>query len=106
LTAQISYWQELLRDVPETVPLPIDFPRPPVQSPVGGRQRVMIAKGATETLRALAQKELTTPFVVLLAVLKTLLVRLSGQEQVIVGTPMSHRIEPETQDLLGFFLSQ
>jgi amino acid adenylation domain-containing protein/non-ribosomal peptide synthase protein (TIGR01720 family) len=103
---QIAYWRELLKDASDLVALPIDRPRPPIQSAVGGRQRVRVAKGPTERLRALAQKEGTTPFVVLLAAVKLLLARLSGEVKILVGTPMSHRIEPETQEILGFFLSQ
>jgi amino acid adenylation domain-containing protein/non-ribosomal peptide synthase protein (TIGR01720 family) len=106
LDDQLNYWKELLKDASDLVSLPIDHPRPPVQSAVGGRQRVFIGKGPTENLRALAQKEGTTPFAVLLAVLKAHLARLSGEVKLIVGTPMSHRIEPETQNILGFFLSQ
>src|SRR5882724_8964136 len=106
LTEQLDYWRRRLSDAPDLLPLPTDRPRPAVQTPWGARRRVTLDPGLSDRLRALARRHEVTLFVALLAVFKALLARVSGQERLIVGTPLAYRQGPKLQNVLGFFLNQ
>ncbi|HVR95694.1 MAG TPA: condensation domain-containing protein, partial [Thermoanaerobaculia bacterium] len=102
----VAWWKERLADAPELLPLPTDRPRPAVQTPWGRRSPLTLSAAHSAGLRELAQREGATLFTVLLAVLKATLSRLTGEEKLILGTPSGHRIQPELQEVLGFFLNQ
>ncbi len=106
LEAQLDYWRRHLAGAPELLPLPTDRPRPPVQTPWGARRRLALSPGQSAALRSYAQQQGVTLFTAVLAVFKALLVRVSGQEKLIVGTPLAYRQGPELQNVLGFFLNQ
>ncbi|HSF43077.1 MAG TPA: amino acid adenylation domain-containing protein, partial [Thermoanaerobaculia bacterium] len=105
LAAQVSWWKERLVGAPTTLDLPADHPRPAV--PSGRGQRTPFALGAdlARDLQALSRSRGTTLFMTLLAGVQTLLSRLSGQEDVSVGTPIAGRNRLETEGLLGFFVN-
>ncbi len=106
MAEQLAFWRRQLAGAPDLLPLPTDRPRPPVQTPWGARRRLAIGKARSDAFRSFAQGEGVTLFVAGLALFKMLLVRLSGQEKLIVGTPMAYRQGPEMQGVLGFFLNQ
>jgi len=106
LEAQLDYWRRHLAGAPELLPLPTDRPRPPVQTPWGARRRLALSLGQSTALRSYARQQEVTLFTAVLAVFKALLVRVSGQEKLIVGTPLAYRQGPELQNVLGFFLNQ
>ena len=106
LAEQLDYWRRHLEGAPELLPLPTDRPRPPVQTPWGARRRLSLLPAQSEAIRTLARREEATLFVTVLAVWKALLMRLTGQEKLIVGTPMAYRQGPELAGVLGFFLNQ
>jgi amino acid adenylation domain-containing protein len=103
LEQQLKYWREQLAGVPEVLNLPTDKPRPVVLSPNGANQPISISKPLTEKLKLLSQREGVTLFMTLLAAFKTLLYRYAGQEDVVVGTPVTNRARQELESLIGFF---
>jgi amino acid adenylation domain-containing protein/non-ribosomal peptide synthase protein (TIGR01720 family) len=106
ISDHLDYWRGQLEDVPLILDLPRDRPRPAVQTPWGHRQPLVIPKAHSDAVRRLAQQEGVTLFMALLAVFKVLLFRITGQEKLIVGSPIANRNQVETEQLLGFFINQ
>ena len=104
LETQLSYWKKRLANVP-TLQLPTDRPRPAVQSFLGASHPLVLSHDLTEKLRALSRKERVTLFMVLLAAFQVLLHRLTGQEDIVVGSPIAGRTRPDIEGLIGFFLN-
>ncbi|WP_164021357.1 non-ribosomal peptide synthetase, partial [Pyxidicoccus trucidator] len=105
LAQQVSWWKQYLSGAPAHLELPTDFPRPPVLSPRGASVPVRLSRELSESLKALAQREGATPFMLLLASFQLLLSRYSGQDDVVVGTPIAGRRHAETEALIGFFVN-
>ncbi len=103
LEKQLSYWKQKLAD-PPVLELPTDRPRSAVQTFQGARQSLTLSKMLAEKLRALSQQEGVTLFMMLLAVFKILLYRYTGQDDVILGSPIAHRKQTEIEGLIGFFV--
>ncbi|NRD48556.1 non-ribosomal peptide synthase/polyketide synthase, partial [Corallococcus exiguus] len=104
LDVQLDYWRQRLADA-APLELPIDFPRPAVQSSQGGVQPLRLPLPLAEALKAFAQREAVTPFMILMAAFQVLLARYSGQEDISVGSPIAGRTHAETEDLIGFFVN-
>ena len=104
-TRQLPYWRQALEDAPAALDLPIDKPRPPVQTFNGARYRFELPAALTEAVRELARAQGVTLYVVLLAAWNLLLHRCTGQEDIVVGTTSSTRSRPETQPIIGYFLT-
>jgi condensation domain-containing protein len=98
-----TYWLGELRDAPRLLPLPTDRPRLPVQRHVGGRHELRFRRELATGVRALAASENCTVYMVLLGAFATLLYRLSGSADVVVGSPIANRTTPELMSLIGFF---
>jgi hypothetical protein len=105
LTAQIDFWKGQLGDAPALLELPSDRPRPAVQSYAGSRVPVAVAPELTARLRALCKRHDVTPFMVMLSAWGLLLSRLSGQSDVVIGTPLANRGRREVENLIGFFIN-
>ena len=104
LAKQLRYWREQLDDLP-MLRLPTDHPRPTVQSFAGGAEMAKVGPELTAALRALSQREGVTLFMLLLAAFKVLLVRYTGQEDIVVGAPVANRNRAEIEGLIGFFVN-
>jgi hypothetical protein len=102
---QLSYWKRQLKNAPAFTALPIDHPRPPVQTYWGARYPFTFRAETSESLRVLTQQENVTLFITLLTALYILLHRYTLQDDIIVGTPVIGRKPPETQKLIGLFLN-
>jgi amino acid adenylation domain-containing protein len=105
LEDQLAYWRKQLAGAPTTLALPTDYPRPAVRSYRGAKQSVDLSASLTARLRALAQGEGATLFMAVLAAFQALLARYTGQEDIVVGSPMSGRSRVETEGLVGLFLN-
>jgi amino acid adenylation domain-containing protein len=105
LAPQLDYWKKQLANAPAVIDLPTDRPRPAVQSHRGAMHSFTISREQAAAVRALAADCQTTPFVVLLTVFQILLRRYSGQNDVVVGTPIAGRNQPEVEGLIGLFLN-
>jgi amino acid adenylation domain-containing protein len=105
LAAQLAWWRRALEGAPAVLELPADRPRPAVQSHRGARLRVALPHALAEGARALARREGATPFMVMLAAFQVLLWRWSGEDDLVVGSPVAGRTRPETEGLIGFFVN-
>ena len=104
LAARLSYWTGQLAG-PAPLELPTDRPRPPVETFRGAQAAVTVPAGMTAALRGLARERNATLFMLLLAAWQTLLHRIAGQDDVIVGSPVANREQPEVRGLIGFFVN-
>ncbi|HYO64694.1 MAG TPA: MupA/Atu3671 family FMN-dependent luciferase-like monooxygenase, partial [Archangium sp.] len=104
LQAELSWWKESLADVP-ALQLPVDLPRPAVQTYRGARHSFSISRPVADALVALSRREGATLFMVLMAAWQALLSRYSGQEDFAVGTALAGRNRPEVEPLVGCFVN-
>ncbi|MCB5906084.1 amino acid adenylation domain-containing protein [Streptomyces sp. SF28] len=103
--AQAAYWQQQLAGAPALLPLPADRPRPPEQDHHGGRVSFCLDEELTAALRSVARKSGGTLFVAVLTGWSVLLARLTGQSDIVVGTPTANRGHGDTKGLIGFFVN-
>ena len=101
----MKYWVDLLGDSEFVLNMPTDHPRPPVQTYKGARHFLEVPKAIGDRLKEFGTREGATPFMVLMAAYKLLLYRWSGQQDIIVGTPLANRDKPEMERALGYFLT-
>ncbi|WP_420811521.1 amino acid adenylation domain-containing protein [Myxococcus stipitatus] len=104
LDSQLAYWRNQLASAPNLA-LPIDKPRPPVQTFNGASTSVSISGPVAKRLKALCRSEGATPFMALLATWQLLLARHSGQDDIVVGSPIAGRHRAELESLIGFFVN-
>jgi amino acid adenylation domain-containing protein len=105
LQQDLAYWKERLKGAPEVTELPTDYPRPAVQNFQGASEPLILSKSLTEPLKTLSKKQGVTLFMTLLAAFKTLLYRYSGQEDLILGSPIAGRIRGDIENLIGLFIN-
>jgi amino acid adenylation domain-containing protein len=105
LEAQAAWWRERLAGAPPLLEIPTDRPRTAAPAPSAVECPVAVPAEAAGALRALARREEATLFMAVLAAWQALLARWSGQEDVVVGTPVSGRTRVETEGLIGFFVN-
>ena len=105
LENHLTYWKQLLADAPPTLNLSTDHPRKPLRNRRGGCQTVLLPKDLTGALEALSRKAGVTFFMTLLAAFQTLLYRLTGDDDIVVGIPVAGRDRSETESLIGLFLN-
>ncbi|HEX2187560.1 MAG TPA: amino acid adenylation domain-containing protein [Longimicrobiaceae bacterium] len=103
LERQVAYWKERLRGIPALLELPTDRPRPAEQTYRGAGYQFHLPQDLSAGLQALAQREGATLFMVLLAGLSALLARYTGEDDVVVGSPIANRTRPELEELIGLF---
>jgi amino acid adenylation domain-containing protein/non-ribosomal peptide synthase protein (TIGR01720 family) len=101
----LSYWRAQLADAPPLLDLPTDHPRPAQASYRGTRYFFELPASLHKRLRALGGREGVTLFMTLLAAFQTLLWRSSGQEDIVVGTPVAGRTRVELEGLMGLFIN-
>jgi amino acid adenylation domain-containing protein len=105
LETQLNYWRKHLGEQIHVLELPTDRPRPPVQTYKGASQSLILSKTLTEQINALTKQEGVTLFMTLLAAFKTLLHQLTGQDDVVVASPVANRNHSEIEGLIGFFVN-
>lgn len=102
LESQLGYWTRQLAQHPVALSLPTDRPESTAQLFRGDVVSLALPPGLSEALRTLARNEGSTLFMVLLTAFKVLLSRYSGQDDIVVGTPIANRNQPEQERLIGF----
>jgi amino acid adenylation domain-containing protein len=105
LDGLLAYWRNQLAGELPVLDLPTDRPRTAVQSLRGERQHKLLPPALLESLKSLGKRESVTLFMTLFAAFETLLYRYTGQEELIVGTPIANRNQVETERLIGFFIN-
>ncbi len=103
LAAQVDYWKRRLDGLPPLLELPTDRPRIARGERRAGIERFGLDAAIASRVRECARRLEATPFMVLLAAFQALLVRLTGQRDIAVGTPIAHRTAPQVEPLIGFF---
>ncbi|HEV8581217.1 MAG TPA: amino acid adenylation domain-containing protein [Thermoanaerobaculia bacterium] len=105
LAGHLAFWRRHLEGAPPLLRLPSDLPGDG-EAYVGGRRAWRLDRNRSGLLAALARREGVTLFVVLLAAFQVLLHRLTGQEDLVVGSDVANRNRIETEEILGFFVNQ
>jgi amino acid adenylation domain-containing protein len=100
---QEAYWLDKFSDDIPVLNLPADYPRPVMRSPEGRIIYFSMSKPETDQIKALARSQKVTLTMLFLAAHNVLLHRLTGQEDIIVGIPVSGRPPGAFQDVLGMF---
>ncbi|MEW9697561.1 amino acid adenylation domain-containing protein [Paenibacillus sp. SI8] len=101
---QEKYWLNQFQGEISNLDLPTDFVRTPHLTSTGSRLSFFLEDQLKESLGKLAKQTGTTLFMVLLAAYKVLLHQYSGQEDIIVGTPISGRNHPDVEKMIGVFI--
>jgi amino acid adenylation domain-containing protein/non-ribosomal peptide synthase protein (TIGR01720 family) len=105
LETQLSYWkQQLGGDLP-VLQLPSDRPRPIRQTFQGKSSSFVLSQCLSRAIASLASSEGATLYMTLLAAFKVLLYRYTGQEDILVGSPVANRNRTETEGLIGVFVN-
>jgi tyrocidine synthetase-3 len=102
---QEEYWTGIFQGLIPVLQLPYDYPRPALQSFAGNTIRFRLEAGETASLKSLAGKENVTFFIVLLSIYTLVLSRLSGQGDIVIGTPMAGRRHADLQGIMGMFVN-
>lgn len=102
---QEEYWINSLSDELPILNLPLDFPRPKQQSFEGETVRMRLDNELTEKIRWFANKTETTLYVVLLSIYNVLIMKYTGQEDIIVGSPILGRKHADLENMLGMFVN-
>ncbi|NEP09967.1 MAG: hypothetical protein F6K14_07045 [Symploca sp. SIO2C1] len=103
LESQLNYWEQQLSGDISALQLPIDYPRPLVQTHQGDCQSLVLSETLTKALKDFCDQEKVTLFVTLMAVFKTLLYRYTQQEDMILCSPVAGRNRSEINDSIGYF---
>jgi amino acid adenylation domain-containing protein/non-ribosomal peptide synthase protein (TIGR01720 family) len=105
LDEHLAWWKAHLTGAPPLLELPLDHPRPGVQTYAGATRLVRLPGALRTALEQLCRDTGTTPFMVLMAAFNVLLQRYSGQDDICVGYPVAHRNRPELEGLIGCFIN-
>ena len=105
LEEHLEYWLKSLAGAPAMLKLPTDHPRPAQQSFNGANVSLKLSPQLSQSLIELTQRQGATLFMTTLAAFQTLLFRYTGQEDIVVGTPIAGRNREEIEGLIGFFVN-
>ncbi|MGW4341019.1 non-ribosomal peptide synthetase, partial [Rhodococcus koreensis] len=101
---QTTYWTTTLTNLPDTLPLPTDRPRPTHRTHHGESVRFEIPANVHRHLHALARGTGATTFMTLHAAFAALLARLCDTDDIVIGTPVAGRPDPRLDPLVGMFV--
>ncbi|NEO23277.1 MULTISPECIES: non-ribosomal peptide synthetase [unclassified Moorena] len=105
LESQLAYWKKQLGGSLPVLELPTDRPRRPVQTFQGAKQNLLLPQNLSNSLKELSLRAGVTLFMTLLAAFQILLYRYTGEEDIIVGTPIAGRDRIEIEQLIGVFIN-
>ena len=105
LQRQSDYWQHTLAGAPALLSLPTDRPRPAQQDHRGASVEIVLDAQTSAGLKTLCQRHGVTPYMVLMSAWAMLLARLSGQSDVVIGSPVANRTRAEIEGLIGMFVN-
>ena len=105
LQREIDYWKTQLTDIPIQLQLPLDHPRPQLQTFAAEMCTFTLEREQGSLLRELGRSNSVTLYMTLLAAFAVLLERYSGQQDIVVGSPIANRQDAQLEDLIGFFVN-
>ncbi|NOU17175.1 MAG: amino acid adenylation domain-containing protein [Bacteroidales bacterium] len=100
-----EYWVNRFAGELPVLSLPVDYPRPVIQSHVGASVNFALSKEETKKIKSAGEQQGLTLYMSLLSAYTILLSRLSGQEDIIVGTPIAGRNHPDLEGIVGVFVN-
>ncbi|WP_338871407.1 amino acid adenylation domain-containing protein [Myxococcus stipitatus] len=100
--AQSRYWKQKLAGAPQAMELPVDHPRPSVQTFRGATTEFTLSPELGAAVRRHARANGVTPYILLLQAFAIVLRRYTGQDDFLIGTPVANRERPELEPLIGF----
>jgi amino acid adenylation domain-containing protein len=105
LKRQTEYWKQALAGAPALLELPANHARPAQQNYAGAMVELVLDEELTAGLKELSQRRGVTLYMTLLAGWAAVLSRLSGQTEVVIGTPAANRGHMQLEGLIGFFIN-
>lgn len=102
---QLAYWEKKLGTNPKPFSLPTDKPRPPVQTYTGNIAEINLSYDLTQALKQFAHKNGKTLFMTLLAAFKVLLLKITNEPEISLGSPAANRNPAETESMMGYFVN-
>ena len=105
LERQLHYWEEQLAELPQVHGLPLDHSRPAVQTFNGAVHSRTLDRTTLTGLKQIARQEQVTFFMMLHGLFALLLSRHSNSHDIVIGTPVANRRQPELEPLVGFFVN-
>jgi hypothetical protein len=105
LDEQFAYWRQQLGGSLPILKIPGDRPRPALQTYNGSSLSFPLSPDLSQALKSLCKAEGVTLFMMLLTAFKVFLYRYTGQEDLIVGSPIANRHRHELESLIGFFIN-
>ncbi len=105
LDGQLGFWTESLQGLPQVHSLPLDNPRPAIQSFVGRQFNLTLDADLTARLNTVCQQQDVTLFMLLQTAFAVLMSRFSRETDIVMGSPIAGRHHPEVEDLIGFFVN-
>jgi hypothetical protein len=103
--ATLKFWRERLNGFTSELELPGDSARPAMPSFRGAAHSLLIPAAVANTVKTLARANKCSPYMAFLAVFQTLIYRYTNQEQFVVATPFSQRVDPELENTVGYLIS-
>lgn len=100
-----DYWHKKLSGRPPTLHLPTDYPRPAVNGHNGNRAGFTLDRKFTGPLNQLSQSRDCSLFMILLSLIKVMLYRYTGEEDIIIGTPTAGREHADLENQVGFYVN-
>ncbi|MBL1075547.1 non-ribosomal peptide synthase/polyketide synthase [Nocardia sp. 2] len=105
VSRQLEFWRQTLAGAPDALDLPADRPRPALASGRGAAETVELSAELHARIAETARAEGVSTFMLMHAVLAVLLSRLSGESDIVIGTPVGGRGARELDDLIGMFVN-
>lgn len=105
LERHLRYWRTRLEGCPQRLELPFDFPRPPVQTFRGGTCSLLLPSEFLLSLKRLSLAQGVTEYMTILALIDIWLFHYSGQRDIVIGSPVANRNQPEIEGGIGFFVN-
>jgi len=105
LSHQEKYWLDMFSGEIPILEIPSDYPRPAIQSFEGKSFNFAIKKMESQYLNTVAKEKGITPFMAILAIINIMFMKLSGQEDIVIGTPISGREDSQLERIIGIFVS-
>jgi amino acid adenylation domain-containing protein len=104
LRVGLNYWKSKLSGIQELA-IPTDKKNSKSGSRLAKTHAFHLNEDITERVREIASKHKVSPFIFLFAVLKVMLAKYTGQEDICIGIPVANRLRPEIEPLIGFFVN-
>ncbi|MFH5244969.1 non-ribosomal peptide synthase/polyketide synthase, partial [Antrihabitans spumae] len=105
ISSQLGYWRDALAGIPDQLDLPTDRPRPATASDRGAVYEFTISPRLHQALSTIAREQHSTVFMAVHSVFTVLLARLSGTDDIAIGTPVAGRGDAALDDLIGMFVN-